>query len=77
MSGPAVRGRESSAGVTAPALEWFFAEGATGTFFDSFILIANPNPAPAAVEVRFLAANGGVLSPLHRAGERPRHDLGR
>ena len=50
--------------MTAPALEWFFAEGATGTFFDTFILIANPNPAPAAVEVRFLAANGGVLSPV-------------
>ena len=33
----------ASAGVTAPALEWFLAEGATGDFFDLFVLIANPN----------------------------------
>ena len=31
-----------SAGVTAPATQWFLAEGATGSFFDLFILIANP-----------------------------------
>jgi len=53
-----------SAGVTAPALEWFLAEGATGTFFDLFILIANPNPTPAAVQVQYLPANGDVLSPV-------------
>ena len=29
--------------VTAPALEWFLAEGATGPLFDLFVLIANPN----------------------------------
>ena len=31
-----------SAGVTAPATQWFLAEGATGDYFDLFILIANP-----------------------------------
>ena len=31
-----------SAGVTAPATQWFLAEGATGAYFDLFILIANP-----------------------------------
>ena len=31
-----------SAGVTAPATRWFLAEGATGPFFDMFILIGNP-----------------------------------
>ena len=31
-----------SAGVTAPATEWFLAEGATGPYFDLFVLIANP-----------------------------------
>ena len=36
-----------SAGVTAPALEWFLAEGATGPFFDLFVLIANPGATPA------------------------------
>ena len=38
---PFAAGHES-AGVTAPALEWFLAEGATGAFFDLFVLIANP-----------------------------------
>jgi hypothetical protein len=52
-----------SAGVTAPALEWFLAEGATGSFFDLFLLIANPNPTPAAIEVQYLPANGDVLPP--------------
>ena len=32
------------AGVTAPALTWFLAEGATGNFFDLYLLIANPGP---------------------------------
>ena len=38
-----------SMGVTAPALTWFLAEGATGPYFDLFLLIANPNPEDAAV----------------------------
>ena len=33
-----------SAGITAPATEWFLAEGATGDYFDLFVLIANPGP---------------------------------
>jgi hypothetical protein len=53
----------ASAGVTAPALEWFLAEGATGSFFDNFILIANPNPAAAAVQVQYLPASGAVFLP--------------
>ena len=31
-----------SAGVTAAATSWFLAEGATGAFFDLFVLLANP-----------------------------------
>jgi hypothetical protein len=49
-----------SAGVTAPALEWFLAEGATGPFFDLFVLIANPNPTPAEVTADYLLLGGGV-----------------
>jgi hypothetical protein len=51
-----------SAGVTAPAVNWFLAEGATGSFFDMFILIANPDPTNAAiVEARYLLDNGTSL----------------
>ena len=38
-------GHESAA-VRAPALQWFLAEGATGPYFDEFILIANPRQGP-------------------------------
>ena len=47
-----------SAGVTAPATSWFLAEGATGPFFDLFILLANPNDQPAQVTVDYLLLNG-------------------
>jgi Tol biopolymer transport system component len=52
----------NSAGVTAPALEWFLAEGATGPFFDLFVLIANPNPTEAQLTVDYLLLGGGTLT---------------
>lgn len=50
-----------SAGVTAPALSWFLAEGATGPYFDLFVLIANPNATPAEVAVNYLLADGRTV----------------
>jgi hypothetical protein len=50
-----------SAGVTAPAMEWFLAEGATGTFFDLFILLANPGDQVADVEATYLRPDGSVV----------------
>ena len=47
-----------SAGVTAPATSWFLAEGATGPFFDLFILLANPNDQAAQVTVDYLLLDG-------------------
>ncbi len=52
----------TSAGVTAPATSWYLAEGATGGFFDLFILIANPSSSDAIVEARYLTANGRILT---------------
>ncbi|MGE3841938.1 MAG: PQQ-dependent sugar dehydrogenase [Vicinamibacterales bacterium] len=52
-------------GVTAPALNWFLAEGATGTFFDTFVLLANPNDADADVRVQFLLPSGSVVEQHH------------
>jgi hypothetical protein len=51
-----------SAGVGAPALQWFFAEGATGPFFDLFFLVANPNAQASAVEARYLKPDGSVVT---------------
>jgi hypothetical protein len=47
-----------SAGVTAPATEWFLAEGATGTFFETFVLIANPNATAADVTLTYVTETG-------------------
>jgi hypothetical protein len=50
-----------SVGVTTPSTEWFLAEGATGTFFDLFILIANPSDVDAQVQATYLLPNGSLL----------------
>lgn len=48
----------NSAGVTAPALNWFLAEGATGPYFDLFLLVANPNSTAATVQATYLLSSG-------------------
>jgi hypothetical protein len=52
-------GHEST-GIRAPQLQWFFAEGATVSFFDLFILVGNPNDAVATLMVTFLFDDGTV-----------------
>jgi hypothetical protein len=56
-----VAGHESAA-VAEPSTQWFLAEGATGSYFDLFVLIANPNPQPAQVEARYLLSDGTVIT---------------
>ena len=51
-----------STGVTAPATHWFLAEGATGPFFDLFILLANPDTRPADVSVDYLLSDGRTFT---------------
>jgi hypothetical protein len=58
---PLFKAGHDSAGVTAPATRWFFAEGATGPFFETFILLANPNLTPVDATLRFLTQGGGVV----------------
>jgi hypothetical protein len=57
---PFLAGHAASA-VTAPALTWFLAEGATGAFFDEYILLANPSTSAARVQIDFLLPDGTVL----------------
>jgi hypothetical protein len=62
----------AAAGVTAPATEWFVAEGATGSFFDLFLLLINPGTTDALVDVRYLRPSGAPIVKRHvvRAGSR-------
>ncbi len=44
---------------TAPSPTWFLAEGATGPFFETFVLLANPKrSAGATATVTFLPGDG-------------------
>ena len=54
-------GGHESTGVPAGAQSWFLAEGATGPFFETFVLIGNPNPAAATVVVTFLTDGGQTV----------------
>ncbi len=54
-----------SSGVTAPATQWFLAEGATGVFFDLYVLMANPGPTDAAVRVDYAREDGLVVTRNH------------
>jgi glucose/arabinose dehydrogenase len=59
-------GGHDSAGVTRANGHWFFAEGATGSFFNMFLLLANPDPAQTAtVTVSYLLDNGSVIQVPH------------
>ncbi len=51
----------ASSAVAAPALTWFLAEGATGTFFDEYILLANPSVTAALVQIDYLLPDGTVI----------------
>jgi hypothetical protein len=56
------KGGHDSAGVTAPSTRWLLAEGATGPFFETFILLANPNSTPVDATLRFLTQTGVSVS---------------
>ena len=55
---PLFNGGHESAGETAPATDWFLAEGATGTFFTTFVLMANPNAAAADLNITYFPESG-------------------
>ncbi|AMY10650.1 Fibronectin type III domain protein [Luteitalea pratensis] len=64
-----------SAGVTAPATRWYFAEGATGPFFDLFLLIANPADHGTDVQVTYLLPDGTRERRLHHVGPSQRYTI--
>ena len=61
-AGRLFRAGHASMAIPAPAPEWFLAEGATGDFFDLFVLVANPNSQAAEVQVDFLLTDGSTLT---------------
>ncbi len=62
---PTFSGGHAAAGVTAPGTTWYLAEGATGTFFDTFVLIANPNDATTTITLTYLPEGGAPITRTH------------
>ena len=71
---PLSAGHES-AGVTAPSTQWFMAEGATGNYFDLFVLIANPQATPAVVQADFLLSSGQVITRTYEVAGNSRFNI--
>jgi len=65
----------SSAGMTATSNTWLFAEGATGPYFDLFILMANPGPAPVTVNATFMLPGGGTVARTYVVEASSRHTI--
>jgi 5'-nucleotidase/UDP-sugar diphosphatase len=53
----------ASIGATAPAKQWYMAEGATDGGMETFVLIQNPTASTAHVDIAFQTDTGEVLPP--------------
>src|SRR4029079_17740868 len=51
------------------------AEGATGDFFDTFVLIANPNAEAANLAVTYLLPNGTTVNRTYQVGPKRRYTI--
>jgi YVTN family beta-propeller protein len=55
-------GGHAAAGISTPSTTWFLAEGATGTYFTTYVLLANPNAQPTEITMRYLPASGAPVT---------------
>ena len=70
----AFKGGHNSAGVTAPATNWFLAEGSTGSF-SMYVLVANPGSQAADVRVTFLLENGAPVVKTYTVAANSRYTI--
>ena len=61
-----VAGAHASAGITAPAPSWWFAEGYTGPGFETYLAITNVANVLTTVTIDYRLANGSALCPACR-----------
>jgi hypothetical protein len=64
-----------SMGVRATATRWFLAEGATGGFFDLYVLIANPSPTDAQVTAEYARPDGTVVTQQYAVRANSRYSV--
>jgi glucose/arabinose dehydrogenase len=73
--GQTFRAGHESAGVSAPSTSWFLAEGATGSYFNEFILLANPGATAATATVTYLRQSGGPLQKAYTVPANSRRNI--
>jgi hypothetical protein len=66
-------GGHESPGVKRLARKWFLAEGATGSFFQCYVLVGNPNAAAANLTFAYLLPDGSVITQTRPRRERAVH----
>jgi hypothetical protein len=59
---PTFNAGHESKGAIQPSRTWFLAEGATGSFFTTFLLIANPGDTLANVTLTYMREGGGQVT---------------
>jgi hypothetical protein len=52
----------SSIGASEPSRTWYLAEGSTSPPFDTWVLLQNPNPQPASVQLQFMREDGSSVN---------------
>jgi len=55
-------GAHATVGVRSKATTWYLAEGYTGDGFGTYLLLQNPDPDAAEIEITYMLQGGGVLS---------------
>jgi hypothetical protein len=55
-------GGHEAAGVNSTSTHWFLAEGATGSFFQCYILLSNPTASIAHVNLTYLLPDGTTVA---------------
>lgn len=69
------RAGHASAGAPVAATTWYLAEGSVTAFFDSFLLIANPNASSATATVTYYLSSGSPVVKQYVIGANSRFNV--
>jgi hypothetical protein len=72
---PLFNGGHDSAGATALSTTWYLAEGATGSFFTTFLELANPGTTSGDVTVTYLPASGTPVAKTYTLAAKQRRSI--
>ena len=68
-------GGHDTIGVIEPAYRWYLAEGYTAAGFGTYILVQNPYPQAATVNVTYMLQGGGTIARTHVVPGRSRYTI--